>query len=402
MTRKRTREEQEPMADRGEPSPPGSYAQWLRRTLRRVRAERTLLVSLFESSVPEPREMLRALVAEGFGETITSRYASAFSGGNPFVVEQLMQRYGVDHDRLLCTTGATGALSLIYRALLKPGDRVLIETPAFDLFDTIARSYGHEVDHFARTGARFAIDAEEVAAKLRPDTRLIVLSDLHNPSGMRTDPAVIAEISRLAAARDVLVVVDEVYRDYADADAPTVHLGPNIITISSLTKIYGLSTLRCGWIVAAPAVMRTIRVLNDEVEFGVSNLAHAVAAMVLERRERFDAYSAGIVSRGRPVIEAYFAHWHAHGLIAGDLPEFGCIAFPRLIGIDDTDAFSDWIAARGAVVVAPGSYFGAPGHVRIGFGLDPTTLEYGLQALTDGMKTYRDRTARPAPVLARD
>ena len=393
------------MAHHGETSPPRSYAQWIRRTLRRVRAERTLLVSLFESSVPEPREMLRALVAEGFGQTITSRYASAFAGGNPFVVEQLMNRYRVDADRLLCTTGATGALSLIYRALLKPGDRVLIETPAFDLFDTIARSYGHGVDHFRRSGARFTIDPEEVAARIGPDTKLIVLSDLHNPSGMRTDPAVIAEIGRIAAARGVTVVVDEVYRDYADdaaAATPSVHLSPSIVTISSLTKIYGLSTLRCGWIVAAPEVMRTIRALNDEVEFGVSNLAHAVAAMVLERRNRFDAYSAGIVRRGRPVIEAYHAHWRANGLVDGELPDFGCIAFPRLIGIDDTDAFSDWIAARGAVVVAPGSYFGAPGHVRIGFGLEPTALEYGLQALTDGMKTYRDRSARPAPVAVRD
>lgn len=393
------------MASSGDTSPPKSYAQWVRRALRRVRAERNLLVSLFDSGVPEPRDMLRELVAEGFSQSITSRYTSAFASGNPYVVEQLARRYRVGKDSLLCTTGATGALSLIYRALLKAGDRVLIETPSFDLFDTIARSYGHGIDHFSRRGASFVIDAAEIEAAIGPRTRLIVLSDLHNPSGMQTESGVLAEIGKIAEARGIIVIVDEVYRDYGGDAAeavPTVHLSPAIVTISSLTKIYGLSTLRCGWIVAAPEIMRSIRALNDEVEFGVSNLAHAVAALVLEQRGRFDAYSAGIVARARPVIEAYHAHWLDRELVTGVLPEYGCIAFPRLVGVEDSARFSDWMADRGGVVVAPGEYFRAAGHVRIGFGLEPSALDYGLQALTDGMTTYRDRQAGSPRVRASD
>lgn len=371
-----------------------SYAAWVRSVIRRVKAERNLLISLFDSSVPEPLPLLQDLLREGFGGQVTSRYASAFAGGNPFVVGELARRYGVDEAQVLCTTGATGALALIYKALLKPGDRVLVENPAFDIFHSLARTQGIAVDRFERTGPRFTIDPETVAAAIRPETRLIVVSNLHNPSGMAT--SALEALARIAEERGVLLVVDEVYADYAapdpltgSASAPAVRLSPNAISISSLTKTYGLSTLRCGWIVAAAEVTARIRELAGEIEFGVSNLTHALGALVLERYETFDAYRDGIMRRARPIIESYHAHWRAEGLVEGELPAGACIAFPRLVGIADTHGFSEWLADRCGVIVAPGEYFGRAGHIRIGFARAPADVDYGLQALTDGLMRYR-------------
>lgn len=373
----------------------GSYSQWVRKVIRAVRSERNLLVSLFDSSVPEPVDLLRSVVLEEFGEPVSSRYTSAFNG-NPYVVEQLARRYGVAADRVLCATGATGALALIYRALVAPGESVLVETPCFDLFHTIAQASGIGVDQFTRRGDTFAIDPDEVAARITPKTRLIVLSNLHNPSGMAVDQDTLLAIARIAEQRGIHVVVDEVYAAYVDADqrpASAVSLSPAVIGIDSLTKCYGLSTLRCGWIVADEAPMRRIRALAEETEFGVSNLAHATAALILERPEPFDSYRDEIMRRARPIIESYHAHWRDEGLVTGELPRFGCIAFPRLAGIDDTIAFSEWLADRCGVIVAPGEYFGASGHIRIGFARAPADVDYGLQALTDGLVRYRDRLA---------
>lgn len=373
----------------------GSYSQWVRKVIRAVRSERNLLVSLFDSSVPEPVDLLRSVVLEEFGEPVSSRYTSAFNG-NPYVVEQLARRYGVTADRVLCATGATGALALIYRALVAPGESVLVETPCFDLFHTIAQANGIGVDQFTRRGDTFAIDPDEVAARITPKTRLIVLSNLHNPSGMAVDQDTLLAIARIAEQRGIHVVVDEVYAAYVDADqrpASAVSLSPAVIGIDSLTKCYGLSTLRCGWIVADEAPMRRIRALAEETEFGVSNLAHATAALILERPEPFDSYRDEIMRRARPIIESYHAHWRDEGIVTGELPRFGCIAFPRLAGIDDTIAFSEWLADRCGVIVAPGEYFGASGHIRIGFARAPADVDYGLQALTDGLVRYRDRLA---------
>lgn len=376
-------------------APAGSYSQWIRKMIRAVRSERTLLVSLFDSSVPEPFDLLRQIVMDGFSEPITSRYTSAFNG-NPFVVQQLARRYAVSGDQILSTTGATGALSLIYRALAAQGDHVLVETPGFDLFHTIAYTHGLSVDCFERRGDGFAIDPEEISAKIGPRTRLIVLSNLHNPSGMALDPGALAAVARLAEDRGIHVIVDEVYGDYVDPHLrqnPGVSLSPAVISVNSLTKSYGLSTLRCGWIVAEPKTMKRIRALAEETEFGVSNLAHAVAALVLERPAPFDSYRNEILRKARPIIESYHAHWQDEGLVSGTLPQFGCIAFPRLCGINDTIGFSEWLADRCGVIVAPGEYFGSAGHVRIGFARAPADVDYGLQALTDGLIHYRDLQA---------
>jgi hypothetical protein len=216
-----------------------SYSQWVRKVIRTVRSERNLLVSLFDSSVPEPIELLRQFVVEGFSERITSRYTSAFASGNPYVVEQLARRYAVPADQVVCTTGATGALSLIYRALLKPGDRVLVENPGFDLFHKIAETYGFGVDRFERRGEDFGIDPEDVAAAITPDTRLIVLSNLHNPSGMAVPSETLAAIGRIAEARGIHVIVDEVYGDYVDPalrPPPAMQVSPALISVSSLAS----------------------------------------------------------------------------------------------------------------------------------------------------------------------
>jgi len=377
------------------PTKAPSYAQWVRRAISRIGASRGQIVTLFDSNVPEPVELLRATIAKGFAGPITSRYTSAFVNGNPYVVQWIARTYGVEADSILCTTGATRALSLLYGALVGEGGRVLVETPGFDLFEGAAVQLGIGVDYFRRTGADFAIDVAQVEACLRPRTQLVVLSNLHNPSGMALSVDVLRDLAALAERRDFHVVVDEVYQDYAEAGGqPPVRaaeISPRLISISSLTKIFGLSTLRCGWIVAAPEVIAPVRDWAEQAEFGISNLAHAVAALVLDDRQSFMDYSLTMLERSRPVIASYHQHWIAEGLVEGDLPDHGCITFPRLPDIADTETFSDWLADRCGVLVAPGEYFYAPGHIRIGFGAPAGSLDYALDALTDGLKTYRDK-----------
>lgn len=375
------------------PQPVTSYAQWVRRSIVRNRNSRNLLVSLFESSGPEPTDLLREVVLEGFGESVTSRYTSTFVNGNPYLVAALARDYGVEEEQVLTTTGATGALSLIYRALLKPGERILIENPSFDLFAHLAHAAGHEVDRFERRAPDYAIDPEALEAAIGPATRLVVLSNLHNPSGMILDDETFHALGAIAERRGVTFVFDEVYGPYAGKAArPAAARGisEHFLSVNSLTKIYGLSTLRCGWVVGEEKLVARIRDLAQEIEFAVSTLAHAIAALVVEAPARFENFTFSVLERARPIIESYHEHWLAEGLVEGRLPDHGCIAFPRLVGIGDTLQFCGWLSDRCGVVVAPGDYFGAPGHVRLGFAMEPSRLDYGLQALTDSLLTYRE------------
>jgi len=374
-----------------------AYVHWVRRAVARAMHGHEEAGLLFTSSVEEPVELLRKTVVEGFGEPITSRYASVFVGGNPYVIEQLSRTYGVGVESILPTTGATGALSLLYRAYLSPGDHVLVESPGFDLFEDIGHALRAHVDCFRRRGDGCEIDIDEIRHSIRDNTRLIVLTNLHNPSGMLVSENSLREVADFAEPHGIKVIVDEVYLDYADPQAHgrrAVQLSPNLVSVSSLTKIWGLSTLRCGWIVAHPDVLAPVRTLNDQFEFGVSKLSHAVAALVMENREAFDAWSRGVMAKARPVMQEYHDLWLGDDLVSGALPEYGCIAFPKLVGIDDTQSFSTWLADKYGVIVVPGELFRAAGHVRIGFALAADELEQALSNFTAGLKEYR--TVAPA------
>jgi aspartate/methionine/tyrosine aminotransferase len=111
----------------------------------------------------------------------------------------------------------------------------------------------------------------------------------------------------------------------------------------------------------------------------------------MENSEAFDAYWHGVMAKARPIMKKYFDLWKADGLVTGVLPDYGCITFPRLTGIDDTMSFSAWLADRYGVIVVPGELFRAHGHVRIGFALPARELERALSHLTEGLREYREQ-----------
>nr|WP_239029902.1 pyridoxal phosphate-dependent aminotransferase [Novacetimonas pomaceti] len=323
-------------------------------------------------------------------------------GGNRLVRTLLAERYGVATRQVCCTTGASAALMLLLKVLVQPGDDVLVETPGFDLFSLFVVDRGAHVVPFARTGDRYDIDPERVACILTPRTRLIIVSNLHNPSGFPISRQSLAALADIAERYGLYVVVDEVYRDYLNGpDRPpaAVSLSPRMISVSSMTKIWGLSTLRCGWIVGAPDLMARVQDWASTFDFGLSNLTHALAACVLQQAGRFDTFSQEHVRIFGDIFKNFFDKWKREGLVEGQVPDFGCIRFPVLTDIRDTLRFSEWLAESERVIVAPGEFFGAPGHVRLGFASDPARLAAGLERFSNGLRAYgrqcRDAGSKP-------
>lgn len=369
-----------------------SYSQWVRETLALARKDGARLIPLFDSHPSEPVELLRNVVERGFSSPITDRYTSAFSNGNPFLVANLAARYGRDPSEILTTTGATNAISILYRALLEPGDRILIEAPAFDLFHDLAGVGRYEIDRIERREPSYTVDPLDLAARIQPNTKLVILSNLHNPTGALFSREDLLALANVAEQAQVHILFDEVYLGYADPSAriAAANLSKWFISINSLTKMYALSTLRCGWIVAEPAIIDRARNVADRVEFGVSNLAHSVAALVLEDSEPFADHCLSIVEAARPVMTRFYDLWHKEELVEGRMPDYGCVSFPKLVGISDTIAFASSLLRNSGVIVAPGEYFGAPGHVRIGHAKPIDLLEEALDALTTELRSWRE------------
>ena len=365
-----------------------TYSDWARAQMRLSTDD---AIVLFDSTIREPTDQLIDVVRDAFSLRITNRYVSAFDGGNPFAVEALCRRYGVEADRLIATTGATSAISLVLRTLAEPGDHVLVERPGFDLLSLMAKGAGLQVDDLPRRPPTYGVDIAELQSRLTPQTKLVLLTNLHNPSGAVLTPSQVGAVAAAAARVGALVVIDEVYGDFARDVFPTPagSLAPNIVSVGSLTKVYGLFALKCGWLIADPAVAQRIRDGAPEGDLGVSKLAHAVAAHVLEAPEVFDAHWRRILSVTRPVMLRHAARLTELGLIEGEVPSHGCMYFPRVVGVDDTLALARTLWNDFGLLVAPGEFFGAPGHIRLGFATDGPDFERGLERLGVALETLR-------------
>ena len=367
-----------------------SYSAWVRGTLRATKLHPDPAV-LYGSSIGEPTAELMRLVREAFSARLTSRYISVFSDGNRFVADAICARYRVRPEEVVTTTGVTSALSMILRALVAPGDQVLIEQPGFDLLSSLAREAGAEVVPLLRRAPDFRIDPAALAESLTPRTRVVIVTNLHNPSGAHLTPDDIRKLALMAGNAGAILVVDEVYADFLRPvySSPAATLAPNIVSANSLTKVFGLHALKCGWMIGAPELLNRIQAHSAEGDVGISKLSHAVAAHVLESAAVFDAHWRDILGAARPVMEKHARAMIADGLIEGDIPEFGCMYFPKIRQTRDTIRLARELWERFGVLVAPGEYFGIPGYIRIGFGTDPAELDEGLGRLHRALTALR-------------
>lgn len=363
----------------------GSYSAWSRELYRRMPLPQQARL-LFESTVEEPTLLLSDLTARAFGERLTDRYTSIFGRGNPYLIDALAKRYGVAAAAVLTTTGVANGLAQVLAAFITPGDRVLIETPGFDVLGGLAQAAGGQATPLLRAAPDFDLSPEALREVLTPGVRMAVISNLHNPSGRRLDEEVILALARVAGEKDVWLVVDEVYADFARPDVVRLPSAPNLIRINSLAKVFGLYGLRCGWIIADPKAIEGIAQANATREFGASKLTHAIGALILEDAAPFEAHWRAVLAQRRPILERHLAAMRADGLMDGAMPDFGCMAFPRLIRHTDTLALAERLWRDHALVTAPGEMFGTAGHMRLGIGLSSAQMDEGLSRLHEALR----------------
>lgn len=318
------------------------------------------------------------------------REAIAFEGQNENgygpLLEAIAARYGLGANCVTTAQGASGANFLAFAALLEPGDEVLVETPGYDPLLGAPRLLNARVTQFERPFARgFALDPDRVKAAMTPRTRIIIITNPHNPSGVVADPAALDEIGAIARAHGAHVLLDEVYLDLAAAAAPAGiridrtfgQRGEPFVCTNSLTKSYGLSGLRCGWILSSPEVAERIRRTRDVVDGTGSIVAERLAVVAFAHLERLIQRSLSLLETNRPLLRSFLES-------RSDLewaPSAGTVVFPRVKGVDDTIEFAERLLSVRGTAVVPGRFFQAPAHIRIGFGGPTDALREGLGAL---------------------
>jgi len=294
---------------------------------------------------------------------------------------RIAARFGVPEDCVVTAAGTSFANHLAIAAMIAPGDEVLIETPTYELLEAMLGYAQARLTRFARSAeAGWALDPQTVADQITPRTRLVVLTNLHNPSSALAPAAAIASIAAAAARVGAMVLVDEVYLELLfTAGAAWTAFRPdgNIVVTSSLTKAYGLSGLRSGWCLAPAALATRMRLLNDLFASVPVHLAETLSVRAFDRLDFFRARGNALLAANRA---AYREILGGHQRLEQSIFDHGTTVFPRLLGTDG-DILFETLMARFETSLVPGRFFGAPAHVRIGLGGDPATTRAGLECV---------------------
>ena len=303
---------------------------------------------------------------------------------------------GSPGEELTPALGTSHALWGAYAALLTPGDEIIVELPVYEPLVRMAEGMGVKVVYTERRAENgFELDFADVRARFSPKTRAVVITNLHNPTGVRTSDDAIADLARLCAEHDAHLIVDEVYAPFATAlfgeqtpgegagatwPASARTLGDNVVAVASLTKVYGAGPHRIGWIRASQEVTtRARRAMLANV--GHLPFSHAaIASAVLERVPALVSRTRLELGQKRARVAEHLARFPAWRYSAPEHGLFGFAWSPARRNLRaDIEA---WNARTGALVV-PGSFFGAESGFRIGWSLPEEKLGDALEKLSE-------------------
>ena len=315
--------------------------------------------------------------------------------GWPRLRDAIAAHNAVPGSEAIAALGTTHALWLAYASLTLPGDEVLVEAPTYEPLVRIAEGMGARVMHFERSAAGgFALDPDRIARAMTPRTRVVVVTNLHNPTGVRAGDEVLGAAARIAASGGATLLVDEVYAPFDTlVDGTGVfhgsarRLGPNVVTVSSLTKCYGLGPQRIGWVLGPPDVIA--RAENAiTASCGMLPLGHAHLALhAFQRVAQLAVRARRMLSGKRERVSRWV---EANGL-AWSAPSEGLFGLVRVPGASDLTPRIETIARDHEVLVAAGSFFGVPDGFRLAWSAPTDRLEEGLARLVALIDADRGR-----------
>jgi aspartate/methionine/tyrosine aminotransferase len=312
--------------------------------------------------------------------------------------QRLARHSGVPEEYVVTATGTSMANHLAMAAVLEPGDEVLIEQPVYGPLLDVAEYLGARVKRVARRFENgFTLEPADIEGAITNETRLIVLSNLHNPSGALVTAAKLRIIGEMANRASAHILVDEVYLEMLfEKSAPFCFpIGQSIapsednpfIVTSSLTKVYGLSGLRCGWVLASPALAKRIWLLNDLFGAVAAHPAERMSVMAFDHLEQFRERARALLATNRALVDSFL---DSRTDLECFRPTAGTVVFPRLEH-GDPDAFFHFLREKYETSVVPGAFFEMPQHFRIGMGGDTATLRSGLERLSAALDDFAKR-----------
>ncbi|AHF04969.1 aminotransferase [Marichromatium purpuratum 984] len=352
-----------------------------------------------EPDFPTPEPILAA--ARAALEDGAVHYTPA--AGLPQLRERLSryyaERYGasVEADRILITPGASGAIQLVFQALLEPGDEVLICDPSYPCYRQVLRLLGVEPRAVAvDADDDFQLSAARAEAAWSPRVRALIVASPANPSGTLLGREQLAELHALCRARGAALIVDEIYQGlvYDAPDHSALELAEDVYVINSFSKYFGMTGWRLGWLAAPQAAVEVMERMAQNLFIAPNTPAqHAALAAfapatleILERRracfrERRDALLDGLRRLGFGIDGEPKGAFYLYARL------------PDWVGVDSMQ-FATTMLEEVGVAATPGHDFGCHGaerHVRFAYTCDLPVIDEALGRIDRFLVQCRSR-----------
>ena len=370
-----------------------SYLRWAKQKTEELRGNADV-INLAGSAVelPAAANWFEEELRIRGGEVVEDWKQASNEFGLARLKEQIRATYQIPASReIVLTGGASGAIRVVYAMLLagRPQQRWLVEQPYYEPLASIAARLGAHVE-FAPRGAGFDF-VYEVARRVTPATTALVITNPHNPTGDWLDQGELQRLVEAVVARapQASVIVDETFGDLSPAVGESAgNVDDRIVTISGLTKCYGLGALRCGW---ATADRRRFPQLEDDwilFEDIGCKLTEVLGARALDHLDQWRALVSAHLTANRQAMATWLDKLRAEELLDGDGVGRSCVVFPKWLGKTPSFELVERLLQDHLVLVTPGDFFRPVEGlaVRIGLGGNGPRLLEGLERLRRGLQ----------------
>jgi len=307
---------------------------------------------------------------------------------------------GAGPENVLVTVGAAEANGITVAALTQPGDHVIVMEPGYRQVSGVSRNAGCEVEAFhLRRDSDWRPDLDELDRLIRPTTRLIAVTNPNNPVGTILTAGEIDRITAAAERCGAWMLADEVYRGterLSDMETASFYgRYDRVVATGSMSKTYGLSGLRTGWLVAPPEVIDAAWRRHEyaTISTGMLSMTLAETALTEPLRTQLLGRNRALIRSGYERIEKWIAA--SGGIVSIVPPAATALAFVYYALDLPSLEVAHALRERASVLVGAGAHFGVEHHLRITHGLAPAYMDQALERISE---TLSSATLRSDPV----
>ena len=285
----------------------------------------------------------------------------------------------VTADQVLVTIGACHALFTALFGILNPGEEVIVPTPGFGLYETIATIAGAKTVPLDIAATGFQIDRDALAAAITPKTKAIIVNSPCNPTGAVFNQESMAIIKEAVLGKPIFVISDNVYNQLSYVNCPDLSTDPDLkdqlILCQSFSKPYAMTGWRVGYLTCPDYVMDRLLLLSAAEITAVPTFLQEACVTALQEdtapmreiyRKRRDYVCGRLRDMGLTFPEPEGAFY-----VFVDISRFGI----------PSGEFCARMIREAKVACVPGACFGAEGYLRISYCTGDEELKKGMDRL---------------------